>query len=159
MSTSRRTSSASAGPHRGLVLPGDRDQRLGREGGAQHRGVGDQPPHRRVQGVEAGGQQRVQAVRHRQLPDVADQPVDALDRLDDVAVDQRPHGLHREQRDALRLGGDRARAAAGIPGTSASTSWSIDAASSGSRVSVVRLRPVPNPGRAWPSSGRANTST
>ena len=52
-----------------------------------------------------------------------------------------------------------ARAAGGIPGTRASTSASIDAASSGSRVSVVRLRPVPNPGRAWPSSGRANTST
>ena len=41
------------------------------------------------------------------------------------------------------------RAAAGIPGTSASTSSSIDAASSGSRVSVLRLRPAPNPGRAW----------
>jgi hypothetical protein len=52
-----------------------------------------------------------------------------------------------------------ARAAAGIPGTSASTSVSIDAASSGSRVSVLRLRPAPNPGRAWPSSGRASTST
>ena len=51
------------------------------------------------------------------------------------------------------------RAAAGMPGTRASTSWSIDAASSGSRVSVLRLRPAPNPGRAWPSSGRANTST
>ena len=36
-------------PHRGPVLPGDRDQRLGREGRAQHCGVGDQPPHARVQ--------------------------------------------------------------------------------------------------------------
>ena len=52
-----------------------------------------------------------------------------------------------------------ARAGPGMPGTSASTNWSIDAASSGSRVSAVRFRPVPNPGRAWPSSGRANTST
>ena len=52
-----------------------------------------------------------------------------------------------------------ARAADGMPGTRASTSWSIDAASSGSRVSVERFRPVPNPGRACPSSGRANTST
>ena len=51
------------------------------------------------------------------------------------------------------------RAAVGIPGTSASTSWSIDAGSSGSSVSVIRFRPAPNPGRAWPSSGRANTST
>ena len=52
-----------------------------------------------------------------------------------------------------------ARAAVGIPGTSASTSWSIDATSSGSRVSVLRFRPAPNPGRACPSSGRASTST
>ena len=52
-----------------------------------------------------------------------------------------------------------ARAGPGIPGTSASTRVSIDAASSGSRVSVLRFRPVPNPGRAWPSSGRASTST
>jgi hypothetical protein len=93
-------------PHRGLVLAGDRDQRLGRERGAQHRGVGDQPPHARVQGIEPGGQQRVQAVGHGQLPDLAGQPVGSLDRLHDVAVDQRPDGLHREQRDALRLGGD-----------------------------------------------------
>ena len=40
------------------------------------------------------------------------------------------------------------RAAAGIPGTSASTRASIDTGSSGSSVSRVRLRPVPNPGRA-----------
>ena len=40
------------------------------------------------------------------------------------------------------------RAVGGIPGTSASTSSSIDAASSGSRVSVLRFRPAPNPGRA-----------
>ena len=52
-----------------------------------------------------------------------------------------------------------ARAAGGIAGTSASTSRSIEARSSGSRVSVLRLRPAPNPGRAWCSSGRANTST
>src|SRR5580693_9192583 len=35
----------------------------------------------------------------------------------------------------------------------------MDTASSGSRVSVLRFRPAPKPGRAWPSSGRANTST
>ena len=52
-----------------------------------------------------------------------------------------------------------ARAGPGIPGTSASTSASIDAASSGSSLSAVRFRPAPNPGRAWPSSGRASTST
>ena len=51
------------------------------------------------------------------------------------------------------------RAGAGMPGTSAPTRASIDAGSSGSRVSVIRLRPAPNPGRAWPSSGRVNTST
>ena len=51
------------------------------------------------------------------------------------------------------------RDASGIPGTSASTSLSIDASSSGSRVSVTRFRPAPNRGRVWPSSGRANTST
>ena len=48
----------------------------------------------------------MQAVRHRQLPDLAGQPVGTLDRLHDVPVDQRPDGFHREQRDALRLGGD-----------------------------------------------------
>ena len=95
------------GPHRGLVLAGHRDQRLGGEGGAQHRSVGDQPPHVRVEGIEPGGQQRVQAVRDRQFPDVADQPVHPLDGLHDVPVDQRAHRLHGEQRDALRLGGDR----------------------------------------------------
>ena len=52
-----------------------------------------------------------------------------------------------------------ARPSGGMPGTSASTSASIDAASSGSRVSVFRFRPAPNPVRVWPSSGRANTST
>jgi hypothetical protein len=52
-----------------------------------------------------------------------------------------------------------ARAVGGISGTRASTRVSIEPGSSGSRVSVVRLRPVPNPGRAWPSSGRAMTST
>ena len=95
------------GPDGRFVLPGHRDQGLGGEAGAQHRGVGHQPPHTRVERVEAGGQQRVQAVRDGQLPDIADQPVDALDGLDDVAVDQGPHRLHREQRDALRLAGDR----------------------------------------------------
>ena len=108
--------------HGRLVSSGDRDQRLGREGDAEHRGFGYQPPHVRVQHVQAGSQQRVQAVRDGQLPDVADQPVHALDRLDDVPVDQGPHRLHREQRHALGLAGDFARAAAGIPGTSASTS-------------------------------------
>ena len=88
MNTSRRTSSRQRRPHHRFVLPGHRDQRLGREGGAQHRGVGDQPPHARVQGIEPGGQQRVQAVGDRQLPDVTDQPVDPFDGLDDVAVDQ-----------------------------------------------------------------------
>ena len=83
-------------PHHGLVLPGHRDQRLGRERGAQHRRVGHQPPHARVQRIEPGGQQRVQAVRHGQLPDVAGQPVDPLDGLHDVPVDQRPDGFHRE---------------------------------------------------------------
>jgi len=52
-----------------------------------------------------------------------------------------------------------ARAAAGMPGTRASTSASIDAVSSGSSLSVLRFRPVPNAGRTWPSSGRASTST
>ena len=51
------------------------------------------------------------------------------------------------------------RAGPGMPGTSASTSSSIEAGSSGSSVSVVRFRPAPNPGRAWPSSGRANART
>jgi len=82
--------------HYGLVLPGHRDQRLGREGGAQHRRVGHQPPHARVQRIEPGGQQGVQAVRDGQLPDVAGEPVDPLDGLDDVPVDQRPDGFHRE---------------------------------------------------------------
>jgi len=40
-----------------------------------------------------------------------------------------------------------ARAGTGIPGTSASTRVSIEAGSSGSRASVIRFRPVPNPGR------------
>ena len=39
-----------------------------------------------------------------------------------------------------------ARAAAGIPGTRASTSWSIDARSSGSRVSVRAVAPGAEPG-------------
>ena len=52
-----------------------------------------------------------------------------------------------------------ARAGAGMPGTSASTSVSIEAGSSGSRASVIRFRPVPNRGRISPSSGRANTRT
>ena len=52
-----------------------------------------------------------------------------------------------------------ARAGPGMPGTSASTRASMDTGSSGSRVSVLRFRPAPNPGRAWPSSGRASTST
>ena len=73
-------------------------------------------------------------------------------------------GPQAAQPGQARLGGGdlatqrHARAATGIPGTKASTSASIEAASSGSRVSVLRS-PVPNPGRAWPSSGRASTST
>ena len=94
------------GPHRRLVPPGHRDQRLGRESGTQHRGVSDQPPHLRGQAIEPGGQQRVQAVRHGQLADVADQAVDALKGLDDVPVDQRADRFHREQRDALGLARD-----------------------------------------------------
>ena len=90
-------------PHHGFVLPGDRDQRLGRERGAQHGRVGHQPPHPGVQGIQPSGQQGMQAVRHGQLPDIAGQPVDPLDRLHDVPVDQRPDGLHREQRDPLAL--------------------------------------------------------
>ncbi len=60
----------------------------------------------------------------------------------------------REQRDACAWAVIFARAGPRIPGTSASTSASIDAASSGSRVSMLRLRPPPNPGRACPSSER-----
>ena len=93
-------------PHRRLVLPGHRDQRLGRERGAQHGGVRDQPPGAGVQGIEPGGQQRVQAVRHGQLADGPGQPVHPFDRLDHVPVHQRADGLHREQRDALSLAGD-----------------------------------------------------
>jgi hypothetical protein len=48
----------------------------------------------------------VQAVRDRQVPDLAHQAVDPVVRLDDVSVDQRANRLHREQRHALRLAGD-----------------------------------------------------
>ena len=43
------------------------------------------------------------------VADVADQCVDAFARYDDVLVDQRPHRLDREERDALGLGRDRHR--------------------------------------------------
>ena len=94
------------GARRRLVAAGDRDQRLGGERGTEHSGVGHEPPHTGVQHIQPGGQQRVQAVRHGQLADVADQPVDAFLRLDDVPVDQRPNRFDREQRHALGLAGD-----------------------------------------------------
>ena len=96
-----------ARPGRRLVQAGHRDQRLGGEGGPQHRGVGGQPPHVRVEGIEPGGQQRVQAVRNGRFANVADEPVHPLDGLHDVPVDQGADGFHGEQRDALCLGGDR----------------------------------------------------
>ena len=45
--------------------------------------------------------------RDRQFADIADQPVDPVDRDDDVAVDQRADRLDGEQRVALRLRRDR----------------------------------------------------
>ena len=102
----------------------------------------------------------VQAVGNGELADVADEPVYALPRDDDVSVDRatersRPRTAELPCACAViavaRLGG--------MPGTSASTSASIDAASSGSRSSAVRLRPMPNPDGVASISGRPNTST
>ena len=47
----------------------------------------------------------MQAVGHREFPHVAGEPVNSLDRLHDVAVDQRAYRLHGEQRNALCLAG------------------------------------------------------
>ena len=137
---------AQRGGRRRLVEVADRDDRVGRERRAEHRRGAHHPPGHRVETVQAGREQRVQAVGHLQRADVTDEPVDAIDWLHDIAIDQRPDALHRVQRDPLTRATIASRAAIGAPGTKASTSVSIDAASSGSRVMRARLRPDPKPG-------------
>ncbi len=106
---------------------GHGDDRLGREARPEHGGVGEHMTSPGVEHVEAGRQQGVQAVGHLELADVADDPVHALDRLHDVAVDQGADALDGVQRDALgALDDRRSRPAPERPGSRASTSASID---------------------------------
>ena len=96
-------------PHFFGVATRDPDQRIGGKRRTQHRGICDQRAHRRVERVQASRQQAVQAVRNRECAEVAFESVHAVARHDDVPVDECADRLHREQRDALRLRGDRNR--------------------------------------------------
>ena len=75
------------------------------EGRPQDAGVGHDPPLFGGQGIQAGGDQRLQGGRRPEGVDVQGGPggrhVVAVPRDDHVAVDERPDGLDGEQRDAL----------------------------------------------------------
>ena len=84
-----------------LGRSGQRGQRSARERLPEHGRIAEQPPLLGRETVEAGGDQRVQRLRHLERLDLAGTPVDRAVLDEQPAVEQHPHRLDRVQRHAL----------------------------------------------------------
>ena len=90
----------------GVGEPADGHERLPREGLAEDGGVLDRAPLVMGEPVQAGGDEGMQRLRHVEPVDLARGPVEVALTLQESAVEQHPHRLHRVQRHAFRAGHD-----------------------------------------------------
>ena len=87
--------------HLARVDRGDRREAIHREGVADDRRSLEERAIGRIEGVEPGGDQRVEGLRDRDVRQVADGPVDAVGRLQRALRNEHPHDLDRIQGDPV----------------------------------------------------------
>ena len=155
VSSSRRTRPRRRGSRLGSSIPLTAARRREREALAQHRGVRDERPLGRLEGIEPGGDERGERLRHREGRQIADRAVDAVlapragPRRGACAPSRRRRGAPRRH---VRRSPGRpppAAPARGPPGARASPAR---AAARGTGESKLRL-PAPQSGRLSSSSG------